>query len=61
MTEKTDTKKTLLRVWSGGGSRYVVVNETEKQADFASIQQQPTLRAVHTPVREGFLNAECKV
>jgi len=30
MTEKTDTKKTLLRVWSGGGSRYVVVDETEK-------------------------------
>jgi serine protease Do len=30
MTEKTDTKKTLLRVWSGGGSRYVIVDETEK-------------------------------
>jgi serine protease Do len=30
MTEKTDTKKTLLRIWSGGGSRYVVVDETQK-------------------------------
>jgi serine protease Do len=30
MTEKTDAKKTLLRVWSGGGSRYVIVDETEK-------------------------------
>jgi len=30
MTEKTDTKKTLLRVWSGGGSHYVVVDESEK-------------------------------
>ena len=30
MTEKTDTKKTLLRVWSNGGSHYVIVDETEK-------------------------------
>jgi serine protease Do len=30
MTEKTDAKKTLLRVWSGGGSRYVVVDENQK-------------------------------
>jgi serine protease Do len=31
MTEKTDSKSTLLRVWSGGGSHYVVVDETNKQ------------------------------
>ena len=30
MTEKSDTKKTLLRVWSGGGSHYVIVDETAK-------------------------------
>jgi len=28
LTEKTETKKTLLRVWSQRGSRYVVVDET---------------------------------
>lgn len=28
LTEKTETKKTLLRVWSQKGSRYVVVDET---------------------------------
>jgi serine protease Do len=30
MTEKTDTKTTLLRVWSNGGSHYVVVDESNK-------------------------------
>jgi serine protease Do len=29
MTEKTDSKKTLLRVWRDGGSRYVVVDESK--------------------------------
>jgi serine protease Do len=28
LTEKTESKKTLLRVWSQGGSRFVVVDET---------------------------------
>ncbi|HTD87211.1 MAG TPA: PDZ domain-containing protein, partial [Candidatus Binatia bacterium] len=28
MTEKAESKTTLLRVWSKGGSRYVVVDET---------------------------------
>jgi len=29
MTEKTDSKRTLLRVWRNGGSRYVVVDESK--------------------------------
>jgi len=29
MTEKADSKTTLLRVWSKGGSRYVVVDESK--------------------------------
>jgi serine protease Do len=29
MTENTDTKKTLLRVWRDGGSRFVVVDESK--------------------------------
>jgi len=29
LTEKTETKKTLLRVWSQRGTRFVVVDETE--------------------------------
>jgi serine protease Do len=30
LTEKTDNKQTLVRVWEDGGSRYVVVDESEK-------------------------------
>jgi serine protease Do len=29
MTEKTDTKRSLLRVWRDGGSRFVVVDESK--------------------------------
>jgi len=29
LTEKTDTKRTLLRVWRNGGSRFVVVDESK--------------------------------
>jgi serine protease Do len=29
LTEKTESKSTLLRVWSGGGSRWVVVDESK--------------------------------
>jgi serine protease Do len=29
MTEKADEKTSLLRVWRGGGSRYVVVDENK--------------------------------
>jgi serine protease Do len=29
LTEKTDTKRTLLRVWRNGGSRYVLVDESK--------------------------------
>jgi serine protease Do len=28
LTEKTDTKRTLVRVWENGGSHYVVVDES---------------------------------
>jgi len=28
LTEKTDSKKTLLRVWNASGTRYVIVDET---------------------------------
>jgi serine protease Do len=30
LTEKTDSKKSLLRVWRNGGSRYVVVDESKQ-------------------------------
>ena len=29
LTENTDSKKTLLRVWRDGGSRFVVVDESK--------------------------------
>jgi hypothetical protein len=29
LTEKTDNKTTLLRVWRDGGSRFVVVDESK--------------------------------
>ena len=31
LTEKTDTKTTLLRIWSGGASHFVVVDETNQK------------------------------
>ena len=33
LTEKTESKKTLVRVWSQGGSRFVVVDETAPAAN----------------------------
>jgi predicted RNA-binding protein YlxR (DUF448 family) len=30
LTENTNSKKTLLRVWQNGGSHYVVVDESKK-------------------------------
>jgi len=32
LTEKTDTKKTLLRIWNQSGSHYLVVDETAAPA-----------------------------
>jgi serine protease Do len=29
LTEKTDSRKTLLRVWQNGGSHYIVVDESK--------------------------------
>jgi serine protease Do len=29
MTEKSSDKRTLLKVWSGGGSRYILVDESK--------------------------------
>ena len=50
MTEEAEDKTTLLRVWRDGGSRYVVVDESEERtkAGYSRPHRSPLARGSHS-------------